>query len=336
MAYQQRDVIAIGASAGSLVALQRLVNELPADLRAAVLIVVHVQRTASSHLASILSRSAHLPVSTAEDGEPIAPGRILVAPPDWHLLVEDGRIDLSRGPLENGFRPAVDPLFRSAAAVYGRRLAAVVLSGSRDDGSAGLVTVRRHGGVAIVQDPWEAPFPDMPRNAMESDDPQYVEGAVRIGQTLTRLARGEETPGAGDAPTLDADDLEPLSGLAAGDVEGVPTGVACPECHGTMWTVGEGPELRFRCRSGHSWDAADTLLTDHADSVERALWAAVRALEEQASLARSLQRRTERRGSATALTARYATRAEEAEREALVIRRLIMSQALGREDERPD
>ena len=336
MTYQQRDVIAVGASAGSLAALQRLVDELPADLQAAVLIVVHLQRTAPSHLARILDRSANLPASTAEHGEPIVPGRILVAPPDWHLLVEDGRINLSRGPLENGFRPAVDPLFRSAASVYGRRLAAVVLSGNRDDGSAGLVTVRRHGGVGIVQDPCEAPFPDMPRNALESDHPQYVEGAARIGQTLTRLARGEETPAAGDARTPDVDDLEPLSGLAAGDVEGVPTGVACPECHGTMWTVGEGPELRFRCRSGHSWDAADTLLTDHAGSVERALRAAVRALEEQASLARSLQRRTERRGGATALAARCATRAEEAEREALVIRRLLMSQALGRTGEPRD
>jgi two-component system, chemotaxis family, protein-glutamate methylesterase/glutaminase len=334
--YQQRDAIAVGASAGSLAALQRLVNELPADLQAAVLIVVHVQRTAPSHLASILARSANMPVSTAEDGEPIVPGRILVAPPDWHLLVEDGRINLCREPLENGFRPAVDPLFRSAAAVYGRRLAAVVLSGSLDDGSAGLVSVRRHGGVGIVQDPWEARFPDMPRNALESDHPQYVEGAARIGQTLTRLARGEETPAAGDVRTLDVDDLEPRSGLAAGDVEGVPTGVACPECHGTMWTAGEGPQLRFRCRSGHSWDAAGTLRTDHADSVERALWAAVRALEEQASLARSLQRRTERGGGAAALTARYASRAEEAEREALVIRRLIMSPALGRAGEPRD
>lgn len=332
----QRDVIAVGASAGSLAALQRLVNELPADLPAAVLVVVHIQRSAPSHLATILGRSARLTVATAEHGEPIAPRRIFVAPPDRHLLVEDGRINLSRGPLENGFRPAVDPLFRSAAAAYGRRLAAVVLSGNRDDGSAGLVTVRRHGGVAIVQDPWEAQFPDMPRNALESDDPQYVEGAAPIGQTLTRLARGEEAPETGEAPRLDVEDLEPLSGLAAADVEGVPTGVACPECHGTMWTVGEGPELRFRCRSGHSWDAADTLLTDHADSVERALWAAVRALEEQASLARSLQRRTGRRGGSTVLIARYGARAEEAEREAHVIRRLIMSQALGRAEERSD
>ena len=329
-------MIAIGASAGSLAALQRLVNELPSDLPAAVLVVVHLQRTAPSHLAKILGRASRLPVSTAEHGEPIVPGQIRVAPPDQHLLVDDGRINLSRGPLENGFRPAVDPLFRSAAAVYGRRLAAVVLSGSRDDGSAGLVTVRRHGGVAIVQDPWEAQFPDMPRNALESDDPQYVEGAVRIGQTLTRLARGEETPGVGEAPDLDFEGLEPLSGLAACDVQGVPTGVACPECQGTMWTVGEGPELRFRCRSGHSWDAGDSLLTDHAGSVERALWAAVRALEEQASLARSLQRRTGRRGGPTMLATRYASRAEEAERQALVIRRLVMSQAQGDGEEPGD
>lgn len=321
-------MIAIGASAGSLAALQRLVNELPSDLPAAVLVVVHIQRTAPSHLASILGRASSLPVAPAEQGEPIVPGRIRVAPPDWHLLVEDGRLDLSRGPLENGFRPAVDPLFRSAAAAFGRRLAAVVLSGSRDDGSAGIVTVRRHGGVAIVQDPFEAQFPDMPRNAMESDDPQYVEGATGIGQTLTRLARGEETPGVDEAPELDIEGLEPLSGLAAADVQGVATGVACPECQGTVWTVGEGPELRFRCRSGHSWDAADTLLTDHADGVERALWAAVRALEEQASLARSLQRRTRRHGAATMLATRYASRAEEAERQALVIRRLITSHAL--------
>jgi two-component system, chemotaxis family, protein-glutamate methylesterase/glutaminase len=312
MAYPVRDVIVVGASAGSLTALQRLVGELPADLPAAVLVVVHVQRTARSHLADILGRSTPMEVASARHGDPVVPGRILVACPDRHLLVEHGRVHLWDGPLEHGCRPAVDPLFRSAAGAYGGRLAAVVLSGTQDDGSAGLVAVRRHGGVAIVQAPWEARFPEMPRNAMESDDPQYVERAAEIGHTLSRLARGEEAPPAGEPRDMDdelEDELEPLPGLAGDQADGVEEegGVPIWVAHPAVPAAGQN------------------------EGVERALWEAVRALEEQSSLARSLHRRARRRqagGGTSALAARYAQRAQEGERAARVLRRLLTTRAL--------
>jgi two-component system chemotaxis response regulator CheB len=188
----KRDIIAIGASAGGVEALQALVSTIPRDIPAALFVVLHMPSWTHSELPHVLARSGALPASHARHNEPIEHGKIYVAPPDYHLLVEKQRILLWRGPKENRHRPAVNALFRSAAVAYGERVTGVILSGALEDGSAGLWWVRRYGGAAMVQDPEEAAFPDMPRSALEHVDTAYVARLREMGALLTGLANGEE------------------------------------------------------------------------------------------------------------------------------------------------
>jgi two-component system chemotaxis response regulator CheB len=183
------DIIVIGASSGGIESLIEVVAGLPQDLSAAIFVVLHVSPQSKSELPAILSRAGPLPAAHAKDDETIAPGRIYVAPPDLHLLLNSERVRLVRGPKENNTRPAVDPLFRSAALAFGPRVVGVVLSGSLDDGTAGLIAVKKRGGVAIVQDPADAVFPDMPRNAMEAVDVDHCLPKSEIAAVLARLSR---------------------------------------------------------------------------------------------------------------------------------------------------
>lgn len=192
-----RDRIVIGASAGGVEVLIRLVGSLPADLPAALFVVLHTPANHTSRLPQILARHGKLPAAHARDGEAIAPGRIYVAPPDEHLLAQDGSVRLSHGPRENHTRPAIDVLFRSAANAYGERVVGVVLSGTLWDGTAGLIAIKRQGGVAIVQDPEEAGFAAMPRNAISGDHPDWVLPLADIATTLVRLAREPLAPAPG-------------------------------------------------------------------------------------------------------------------------------------------
>lgn len=183
-----RDVVAVGASAGGVEALRALVAGLPPDYPGAVLVVLHVPRGSPSALPAILSRSGPLPAGTAVDGEDLRSGRVYVAPNDHHLLLLDGRIRLTRGPAENGHRPAADPLFRSAARTYGPGVVGVVLSGTRVDGAAGLAAIAAHGGMTVVQDPADAQRSGMPQAAMEHMTPDHVLPAAKIGGLLAGLA----------------------------------------------------------------------------------------------------------------------------------------------------
>ena len=182
-------IIVIGASAGGIEALCELVAALPASLAAPILVVVHVPASHPSLLPRILSRRGNLPATHAEDGEAVLPGHIYIAPPDYHVLLEDRHIRLSHGPRENRCRPAVDPLFRSAALAYGHKAIGVVLSGMLDDGTSGLVTIKRHGGTALVQAPEQAKFSSMPRSAIEGDHPDYVLPIFEIAAFLVRLTQ---------------------------------------------------------------------------------------------------------------------------------------------------
>lgn len=185
------DTIVIGASAGGVEALKHLAGALPADLPAAIFIVVHFPPDSMSMLPAILNRYGPLPAYTAQNNEPIRPGRIYVAPPDYHLLVRDGVMQVYRGPRENHTRPAIDPLFRSAAQACGRRVVGVLLSGMLNDGTAGLIEIKRQGGLAIVQDPEDALFPDMPRSAVKNVAVDYVLPLARIATVLTGLVLPE-------------------------------------------------------------------------------------------------------------------------------------------------
>lgn len=187
------DLVVVGASAGGVQALRTMVQGLPDDLAAAVLVVLHIPMGAPSALAKILARSGALPANTAQHGEQILPGRIYVAPAGQHLLVDGDRIALSGGPTENGHRPAVDPLFRSAAQHFGPRVLGVILSGSRDDGAAGLAAVAERGGVPIVQDPETAQHRSMPCAALEKLPVEHVLPPAEIGRLVAELVGGKRT-----------------------------------------------------------------------------------------------------------------------------------------------
>ena len=244
------DRIVVGASAGGVEALVQLVSCLPADLPAAIFVVLHVPPHGGSILPQILSRSGPLPAIHPQDGQAIQPGHIYVAPPDMHLLIKRGYVHLARGPRENGHRPAADPLFRTAARAYGLRVVGVVLSGALDDGAAGLAAVKMRGGMAMVQDPKDAYCGDMPRNAMNSVGVDYCLPVAEMPAVLTRLANepavlervqpvSEEMGKEADIAELD------LTTLHDSDRPGSPSGFACPDCGGSLWEVREGELIRF-------------------------------------------------------------------------------------------
>ena len=306
---EPRDIVVIGGSAGAIEALTQLVVGLPAQLDAAIFVVVHTIPVAESRLPEILSRRGPMRATIASDGEPIVCDRIYVAPPNAHLLIEPGRVRLSMGPREGGHRPAIDPLFRTAANAYGSRVVGVILSGMMDDGSAGLREIRRHGGSAMVQDPKGALFPQMPRNAIEIATPQHVAPVGEIARLIASHAASEPN---GDQTVV-----------GAGDAPGTPSGIACPECHGVLWS---GPDKvpEFSCRIGHAY-SLEALVEAHSISLEAALWAGVRALREQASLANHIARRAERRGDRR-VAARFETRAGTADEHAGRLETILLAQ----------
>jgi two-component system chemotaxis response regulator CheB len=281
-----RDIIVIGASAGGVAALETLAAGLPEDLPAAVIVALHLAPGQSSALPAILDRAGPLPASHPDDGEAYQRGRIYVAPPDHHLLVRNGRLRLTRSARENLHRPAIDPLFRSAAVAHGPRVIGVVLTGDLDDGTAGLSAVKRCGGTAVVQDPRDAAHPSMPQSALKNVTVDHCVPVLEMAALLARLAGGAVT---GPAPPVPAtvkaedcmierqqDDEEVLDRIGSRST------VTCPECNGTLWELSDDP-VQFRCHVGHAYSPR-TLMAEHARRLEDALWAAIRSFEESASL----------------------------------------------------
>ena len=319
------DIIVVGASAGGVEALASLVRVLPSDLPAAVFVVLHLPANANSMLPGILTRAGSLPATNPVNDERIEPGRIYVAPPDHHLLVRDGRVGLSRGPRENRHRPAVDPLFRSAARHYGPRVVSVVLSGTLDDGTAGSAAVRRRGGVTVVQDPDEALFPAMALNAMASGPIDHVLPVAGIGKLLGRLAHEPVGGTAPDVPWEMEREVEMAEGnlaaMSGDDHPGTPSGFGCPDCGGVLWELRDDNVLRFRCRVGHAYSSG-SLLEEQGEVLEEALWSALRALEEQAALARRLADRSRDRNQPT-MAERFTGQERDAMERASVIQRVL-------------
>jgi two-component system, chemotaxis family, protein-glutamate methylesterase/glutaminase len=322
---QGHDIIVIGASAGGVETLKQLVSLLPKDLAAAVFIVLHVPAHGHSVLPKILSRAGVLPAVHAEDGQQIEPGKIYIAPPDRHLLVKEDCIMLSRGPKENGHRPAVDPLFRSASRAYARRVVGVVLSGVLDDGTSGLMAVKMRQGIAVVQDPDEAIYTGMPNSAITNVDVDYILPVAEIAALLVRLAQDaipEETVISSSNGNLDKE-VEIAEMTTQAIPSGVPAVWACPECGGTLWELHEGNLMRFRCRVGHAF-SAQSLLVEQSEQIEDAFWAALRALEESASLARRMAEHAQDRGQ-NHVAQRFQDQAANAEARADVVRKVIES-----------
>jgi two-component system chemotaxis response regulator CheB len=317
-----RDTIVVGGSAGSVRALRALVQAVPADLPAAVLVVVHIPAHSPSALPLVLS-AGPLPAKAAEDGERIERGNIYVAQPDLHLLVERGRLRLTRGPRENRVRPCIDVLFRSAAVDLGPRVVGVVLSGVLDDGTAGLWAVKDRGGVAVVQQPAEAEHPDMPRNALAHVDVDHVLPVAEIGSTLAALA-AEPTPDAAAVPPAMAAEAAIELGsnpLRRGVLDlGHLSPNACPECHGSLTEIREGSIARYRCHAGHAYSLR-TLLAETEIAIEKSLWNTVRAIEERSFLLRTMERRARESGD-DRLADRYAADAGRDEANAQQVRQL--------------
>ena len=321
------DIIVVGASAGGVEALLEVARALPADLPAAVLMVLHMPADSRSMLPEILNRQGKLPASHPQEREPLRSGHIYVAPPDRHLLVGRGIVHISNGPHENRFRPAIDPLFRSAALAYGPRVIGVVLTGTLDDGTAGLVTIKRRGGLAVIQDPDDAAFPGMPQSALEHVTADECLPLLQIGAALNRLARLSIAEAAVE-PVSDQLEKEvevaefAMQGTPGPAVPGIPSGFACPECHGVLFELNDGELVNYRCRVGHAY-APESLGASQDESVEAALWTALRALEEKVDLSRRLQARSDER-NLTSAAARFAAQADEAEARARTIRRVLL------------
>lgn len=324
------DIIVIGASAGGVEAVRIVVSALPADLPAAVFVVVHFPAHSRSVLPQILERAGPLPAAHAVDGERIRHGRIYVAPPGRHLLIEDGVVRLVRGPRENGTIPAVDPLFRSAARWHRRAVVGVVLSGNLDDGTAGLSAIKHRGGVAVVQDPAEALYDGMPRSAVENAVVDHVVPLNEIPGLLGMLARtppdGNDDPREDDMDErihIESDITAMRPEPAAEETHpGHVSGYTCPECHGALWEIEESGGVRFRCRVGHGF-TMDAMLSEHGRDVEAALWTGFRALRERAALCRRMGERMAARGQ-HAMAARQHEEAAEAERRAALLRQVLM------------
>jgi two-component system, chemotaxis family, protein-glutamate methylesterase/glutaminase len=284
-----RGVVAVGASAGGVEALTTLAAGLPDDLPYAVLMVLHMPPSSASVLAKIIDRGGPLPAVSASHGAELRPGQISVAVPDHHLLVRNRHVVLTEGPTENGHRPAINALFRSAALAFGPRAVGVLMSGVLDDGVLGLAAIRSRGGITAVQDPDEALFPAMPTNAVQAGVADHRVPAKDVGALLTSLAgrRIEERDMEGD-PGMELENRIAMGRRFSTNFEseqlGPPSGYTCPDCNGSLMTV---EEKSFRCRVGHAW-TAEALLQARDDEIQNALWIALRSLQEKAKMSRRL------------------------------------------------
>lgn len=325
-------MVVIGASAGGVEALQQLVSALPEDLAAPVFVVLHLPEEGTSTLPAILNRAGRLPAAHAADAEHIRPGRIYVAPPGRHLLASQSRVRLSTGPKENGHRPAIDPLFRSAAGSFGASVVAVLLSGTLDDGTAGFHAVKHAGGTTMVQDPEEAAYRGMIDNALYGAPVDVTLPARELGAEIGRVTRGHGPARRGSSIALEPSRNEPAPVetepspddalyATSADPPGSPSGLTCPECQGVLWDVSEGSLIRFRCRVGHAYNG-HTLDIEQSKAVEAALWSATRMLEERAMLLGTLAGRMQTRNHPRSAR-QFSSRAEEALRHAGVIRAVL-------------
>jgi two-component system chemotaxis response regulator CheB len=321
-----KHVVVVGASAGGIEALRELVRGLPEDFAAAVCVVLHISPQAPGILDAILSRAGVLPAHNPRDGERLCAGRIYVAPPDCHLLVEPGRVRVTKGPRENRFRPAIDPLFRSAAQIYGPGVIGVILTGNLDDGTAGLWAIKQLGGTSVVQDPDDALFPAMPQNALRHVRVDYSLPLVEIAPLLVRLT--SETPVSAETTVSESIEIEvkiameenPLDAGLGSITE--PSTFACPECHGVLLQLKEGGRIRFRCHTGHAY-SFESLAAGVGEAIEESMWNAIRALEEADLLMRSMADHVRIHDAAQASA--LVTRANEAKQQGDALRKLVMA-----------
>ncbi len=302
----RRDLIVIGASAGGIEAVSAILAELPPDLRASILVVIHQYARGPNLLHQVLGRQSALRVVPALDGEPLVTGVVVVAGPDRHLLVEPGHYRSVLGPHENRHRPAVDPLFRTAAAAYGARVVAVILTGNLDDGAAGIAAVKRAGGTTVVQEPEDAAYPGMPTAALRAVSADHVAPLAEVAALLVRLVA---------EPTADTEDPPMTPSFPSGQL----ARVSCPTCHGSMVEIPQNGVTQYRCHIGHVF-SPETLLAEQILDAERSLDMAQRGFEEAAFVARQLL--TALAAEVTEEASRRASEVDELERRVNALKRL--------------
>jgi two-component system, chemotaxis family, protein-glutamate methylesterase/glutaminase len=321
------ELVVIGASAGGLDGLLTIVTQLPPSLAATVVIVMHTNSAGTSYLPEILGRVSRLPVTLAVDRQKLAGGHILIAPPDFHVLINRRSLSLTRGPRENGFRPAIDPLFRTASRAYQSRVMGVILSGALDDGTYGMKVIKEHGGVTVVQDPEEAQIPSMPLSVLSSVKVDHVLSASAIASAIVESVTGERRNKV--VAMKHRKEPEPQDRATTTQVEemvetfGPPSGMTCPDCGGALWEVAEKGLVRYRCHVGHQFtgDGLDSALHD---TVEGALWTAVRVLEEQAAMKQRMAERAQGAGLSMVREG-FEAGSKDSHRQAQAIRELLFS-----------
>jgi two-component system, chemotaxis family, protein-glutamate methylesterase/glutaminase len=323
-----KNIIVVGSSYGGIDALKILAEDLPQDLPASIFIVQHLASNSPGILPEIITNAGALSTSFPSDYEKIRQGRIYVAPPDRHLLIENGFIRITRGPKENRFRPAIDVLFRSAAYIYGPRVVGVVLTGFLDDGTAGLWAIKYRGGTTIVQNPGEARASSMPKSALQNVKVDYCLPLKEIAPLIVQLAQtvaGKE----GEYPMSESMKVEVAIAKEKIAIDkGVqdmfePSFYTCPECHGVLLQINEGENFRFRCHAGHAYSCG-SLLKEGEEEIEDSIWAAIRSLEERIMLLRQLAENLQnqnKNGEAELMV----KKAGEAELQADQIRQILVS-----------
>ncbi len=315
------DIIVVGTSAGGLEALDSLMRQLPADLPAAIFMVQHM--SADSTAGALLSRlggPGRFECKLAVNGEEFRSGVIYLAPADHHLLVKEDHVLVTKGARENRYRPGIDPLFRSAAVAHRAHVIGVLLTGMLDDGTAGLLAVKRCGGVAIVQDPDDAAYPEMPQSALNSVEVDHCVPVSEMGGLIERLVAQE--PGKRVRVPEDIKTEAKIAERVLSDVEqvgglGAQVPYNCPNCGGVLWEVGEGPPRRYRCHTGHSFTAA-ALLTSQTEKIEETLWVSLRMFEERKNLLNNMAAT-----SATSLERSYREKVKEADLHIKRIREML-------------
>jgi len=325
---ENQRIIVMGASTGGLEAFKSIIKDLPPDFNASIFLVWHISPDIRGILPQVLNRVNTIYAAHAYDNEEIKPNRIYVAPPDYHLIIEPGKVRLSRGPKENRFRPAVDPLFRSAAFVYRNRVIGVILSGNLDDGTAGLWTVKHYGGIAIVQDPMDAEVSSMPAAAMREVNTDFCVAVKKLPELLVRLSKEavtETAVGMNDEQTKKEIDIASekramVNGILPFDEL---TPFTCPECHGVLSKLRNDAIVRYRCHTGHAY-SADSLITALTEKIEDGLYNAIRGMDESILLLNHLGDHFSE-ANQPKLAALYFKKAKESEQRSRLVRKAAFS-----------
>ena len=324
------DIVVIGTSAGGLKAVSAVLSVLPANFPAAIFLVQHLAADTKSYLPELLGDICDLPVSSPADNQRFVRGHVYVAAPDYQLLLHDDRVRAIRGPQENRFRPSIDALFRSAARSYGSRVIGMVLTGFLDDGTVGLQTIKKRGGIVVVQDPDEAEFPSMPRTALRYVEVDHTVRIAEAGALLVRLV--SQPPKAQDGfPITRTIEIESRIAeqlmntnefLHSVEEIGTRTTYTCPDCNGAIWEIGENEPIKLRCHVGHSF-TGEIFSAEQSRNMESALWSAVRIMEEKVTFCRQLAER-KRAQNLSDQAAAYEREADELDREVTQVRDVIV------------